>query len=109
MALGAITIAGRTVMGNKRVNYGTGVLTAGANYIANGEPVVPGDFGLKILDHLEVSTNGTNALAVPLVWDKANSTILAYESDVDTDQPLAEVGANDNFSTYIFNWKATGI
>lgn len=108
MALGTITIADKTVFGNKRVTFGTGVLTTGANYVANGEAIVAGDFGLNKLDYLQLDSNATNALAVVLNWDKANSTILAFEADIDADQPLKEAEANDDFSTYIFNWMAWG-
>ena len=108
MALGTITIADKTVFGDKRCTYGTGVLTTGANYAANGEAIVAGDFGLNKIDYLQLGSNATNALLVVLNWDKANSKILAFESDINADQPLKEAEANDDFSTYIFNWMAIG-
>jgi len=108
MALGAVTVVDHTVFGNKIVKYGTGLFTSGANYAADGEPITASTFGLSRLDVLLLSPAGTAALAVPLVWDKANSKILAYTSAGDGD-PLDEASANDDFSTYTYNWVAVGV
>jgi hypothetical protein len=107
MALGAITIAGKTAFGNKRVTYGSAVLSTGANYPADGEPIVAGDFGLNKLDHLQLETAGSLTIGNPLRWDKATSVIVAYECGADGD-PMDEAPGNQDFSTYTFTWMAWG-
>jgi len=108
MALGAVTEVDHTVFGTKIVRFGTGLLTSGGNYAADGEPITAATFGLSQLHFLFLSAAGTAALAVVLIWDKANSKILAYTSAGDGD-PLDEATANDDFSTYTYNWVAVGV
>jgi len=108
MALGAVTEVDHTVFGNKIVRFGTGLFTSGGNYAADGEPITAATFGLSQLHFLFLSAAGTAALAVVLIWDKANSKILAYTSAGDGD-PLDEATANDDFSTYTYNWVAVGV
>jgi len=111
MALGAITVNDKTVTGNKRVNRGTGYLTSGANYSADGEAVTAATFGLSVLEDLDLSIAGTDTVGVVLRYDAATSKILGYECDVDvagTNQPMTELAGNHDGSTYLFNWKATG-
>jgi hypothetical protein len=107
MALGAITIVDKTVFGDKRVTFGSGVLSTGANYPSDGEPITAADFGLNTLLHLQVETAGSLSIGVALRWDKATSVLVAYECGADGD-PLDEAPNASDFSTYTFTWMAWG-
>lgn len=108
----SITKSGSSVMGNKRVRWGTGNL---GTYVAGGIAVSAANLGLsRRIDHLEVSALGATAAgatSIALKWDRTNGKIQAFHADVDvlgTPQDLAEIPGADR-STLIFNWQAMGV
>ena len=108
----SITTTSRTVMGNKRVRWGTGNL---GTYAATGVAVTAANLGFaRRIDHLNlnpVAAANAGTTGVTLKWDRANGKIQAFHADVDvagTAQDLAEKNAVD-ISAMIFTWEAIGV
>lgn len=102
-----VTIEEKLVMGNKLIRRGTLVLAA--SYSAGGESVLPNDFGVATIDHLELSNGaaaaGTTALNAQ--YDRTNATIQLFETAAVIDLPHAETNVADA-STFVINWFCVG-
>ena len=102
MAL-TITIpdAGRTVIGNKRLVFGT--LAFDASYPTGGEALTAGDLGLDKIDHITFTSD-----VVQCYW--ANDLLLAYYDNADNaDGEFAQAANTDNLSAANVGFFAIGL
>ena len=102
MAL-TITIpdAGRTVIGNKRLVFGT--LAFDASYPTGGEALTAGDLGLDKIDHITFTSD-----VVQCYW--ASNKLLAYygDNDAGADGEFAQAANTDNLSAANVGFFAIG-
>ena len=102
MAL-TITIpdAGRTVIGNKRLVFGT--LAFDASYPTGGEALTAGDLGLDKIDHITFTSD-----VVQCYW--ASNKLLAYygDNDAGADGEFAQAANTDDLSAANVGFFAIG-
>ena len=102
MAL-TITIpdAGRTVIGNKRLVFGT--LAFDASYPTGGEALTAGDLGLDKIDHITFTSD-----VVQCYW--ASDKLLAYygDNDAGADGEFAQAANTDDLSAANVGFFAIG-
>ena len=102
MAL-TITIpdAGRTVIGNKRLVFGT--IAFDSSYPTGGEALTAGNLGLDKIDHITFTSD-----IVQCYW--ASNLLLAYYGDNDNaaDAEFVQVANTDDISTANVGFFAIG-
>lgn len=101
--MATVSIASRTVFGNKRVRIVD--FTFDSSYPDNGEALSASDIGLRQIDAVipcGPARKSDGSLAVPVSYDHTNSKLLAYWGDNNNaaDAPLIEVADTTDLSTY---------
>lgn len=103
MALGTVTPIKKTVLGDMNVFIVDVQLTAGANYVDNGEAFdvaqIPGATGSIIFVSAEAgmpTTPATNGTLV--VWDRTAKKLVYFQSTTGAPSALVEVAAGTDLS-----------
>lgn len=109
--MATISVAHRTVFGNKRVRIVD--FTFDTSYPDNGEPLTASDLGLNVVEAVvpagpAVKADGT--LAVAVSYDRTNSKLLAFWGDNNNanDAPLIEVADTTSLDGYVVRLIAIG-
>lgn len=104
MALGAVTLVKKTVIGDMQAHFVDIVLTSGANYTDNGEAFdvaqIPGATGtLLFVDAgfaVPTANPATNGIGVS--WDSVNKKLVYWQSTTGAPSAFIEVAANTDLS-----------
>jgi hypothetical protein len=93
--------AGRTVIGNKRLVFGT--IAFDASYPTGGEALTAGDLGLDKIDHITFTSD-----VVQCYW--ASDLLLAYygDNDAGADGEFAQTANTDDLSAANVGFFAIG-
>lgn len=92
--------AGRTVIGNKRLVFGT--LSLAGTYATGGGALTAGDLGLDKIDYISFTSD-----VVQLYW--ANDLLLAYYDNADNaDGEFGQVANTDDISAANVGFFAIG-